>query len=67
MIDQETRDYAVEKECRAVYQNALYAILHNASPAESDEHAVRRATNIALASVVAFRAIRKAIQGKGQV
>lgn len=64
-MDQETRDFVLEKECRAVYQNALYAILHNASPEDPDEHAVRRATNIALASVAAFRAIRNAIQGKG--
>lgn len=65
-MDQETRDYAVEKECRAVYQNALYAILHNAPPTLPTEGtaraAVRQATDIALASIMAFKAIRMAVQ-----
>ena len=57
----------MEKECRAVYQNALYAILYNAPAAMSDEDAVRRAANIALASIPKFKAIRDAIQGRGSV
>ena len=66
-MDQETRDFVMEKECRAVYQTALYAILHNAPSTLSDEDAIRRATNIALASIGAFKVVREAIHRRGPI